>query len=272
MPFYHRKPRAPLDEFVEMLWFYEEPGMPHAQERLLPTGTVELVVNLKEDVTRIYDKRDLTKIETTSGAVVCGMHTEFFVIDTAEQQLVMGVHFRPGGVAPFLNLPADELRNSHVALEDLWGKMAAGELREKLLAAATVEEKFRVLESALFRIAFKPLEQHGAVRYALANFLHSPGAQKMAAVTGQIGLSQRRFIEVFKQKVGVTPKAFCRVMRFQQAIKTISNSAEIDWTDLALDCGYFDQSHFVHDFRAFAGMTPTEYAAKRTQHLNHVPV
>jgi AraC-like DNA-binding protein len=273
MPFFHRKPRAPLNEFVEMLWFCEEPeGLPHARERLLPTGTVELVINLKEDATRTYDKHDIAQFDTMAGSVVCGIHTEFFVIDTAEQQLVMGVHFKPGGAFPFLNLPADELRNSHVALNDLWGGSAANELRERLLSAASLNERFQILEDALFRIAFKPLLQHGAVGYALENFTRAPGLQKMSSVTDKIGISQRRFIEVFKQKVGVTPKAFCRVMRFQQAVQKIGSGAEIEWLDVALDCGYFDQAHFVHDFRSFAGMTPTEFAAKKTEHLNHVPI
>jgi AraC-like DNA-binding protein len=177
-----------------------------------------------------------------------------------------------------LNLPADELRNRHVALEDLWGRSATNEVRERLLAARSLNERYRIVEDLLFRIAFKPLEslsQNGAVNYALERFIFASGMQKIAAVTDEIGLSQRRFIEVFKQKVGMTPKAFCRVMRFQQAIKKIARGPaanEIDWADLALDCGYFDQAHFVHDFRNFAGITPTEYAAGMNEHLNHVPI
>ncbi len=275
MPFFQHRPRAPLDEFVEMLWFSEEPPLAHAQERLLPTGTVEIIINLNEDETRTYDKNNNTLVDTMSGSIICGMHTEFFVIDTAEQTRVMGVHFKPGGAYPFLNLPAGELHNRHAALEDLWGRAEAAELRERLLGADSLAEKFRILEAHLLRIAFRPLTQmanNGAVAFALEHFLFAPGVQKIAAVTDKIGLSQRRFIEIFKQKVGVTPKAFCRVMRFQQAIKKISAGSEIDWLDVALDCGYFDQAHFVHDFRAFSGITPTEYAARKTPHLNHVPI
>lgn len=244
----------------------------------MPTATVELIINLKEDLTRTYERRDNVKFQTMPGSIVSGMHTEFFVIDTAEQQCVMGVHFKPGGAFPFLNLPADELRNRHVALEDLWGRSATNEVRERLLAARSLNERYRIVEDLLFRIAFKPLEsssQNGAVNYALERFIFASGMQKIAAVTDEIGLSQRRFIEVFKQKVGMPPKAFCRVMRFQQAIKKIARgpaASEIDWADLALDCGYFDQAHFVHDFRNFAGITPTEYAASMNAHLNHVPI
>jgi AraC-like DNA-binding protein len=154
----------------------------------------------------------------------------------------------------------------------LWGRSAVNEVREKLLTCVTFEERFQIVEDFLFRIAFKPLEQNGAVGFALDKFIFAPGMYKIAAVSDKVGLSQRRCIEVFKTKVGIAPKSFCRVMRFQQAIKTISSTSEFDWIDLALDCGYFDQAHFVHDFRSFAGMTPTEYANKKGEHLNHVPL
>src|SRR5262245_47038037 len=71
VPFFHYKPRAPLDEFIELLWFNDDPGLPHAQERLLPTGTVELIFNLKEDQTRTYDKNNLAAVDTASGSIVC---------------------------------------------------------------------------------------------------------------------------------------------------------------------------------------------------------
>lgn len=281
------KPAAPLDAFVDSIWFCElsEP-LPHAQERLLPTGTVQLIINLKEDATRTYDRRDNVKFTTMPGSVVTGTHTEFFVIDTSEQELVMGVHFKPGGAFPFLGLPAGELLNLHVALDDLWGHSAVSELREKLLAAANVQEKFRIVEQHLLRIIYRPLKSsfmkmhsngtgNRAVEYALNNFLAAPGSQRITDVTEKIGISQRRFIELFKRKVGTSPKSFCRVMRFQQVVRSIAaadDRAQIDWIDLALDSGYFDQAHFVHDFRHFAGMTPTEYAAKVKPHQNHVPI
>lgn len=285
MPFICHIPAAPLDEFVEMIWFCElDAPLPHAQERLLPNGSVELIINLKEDATRTYDRRDNVKFTSMPGSIVTGMHTEFFVIDTSEQELVLGVHFKAGGAFPFLGLPAGELLNLHVALEDLWGHSAVNELRELLLAAATVAEKFRIVEQHLLRIIYRPFKSsfikmqsnstgNRAVDLALDNFLAAPGEQRIAEVIDTLGISQRRFIELFKRKVGTTPKSFCRVMRFQQVVRTIAATTDrkqIDWTDIALGCGYFDQAHFVHDFKNFAGITPTEYAASVTEHQNHV--
>jgi hypothetical protein len=84
--------------------------------------------------------------------------------------------------------------------------------------------------------------------------------------------SARRFIEVFTDEVGLTPKLFCRVQRFQETVRRIGMGRRVDWAGMALDCGYFDQAHFIHDFRAFSGLSPSAYAAQRTGHLNHVPI
>src|SRR6185369_7709887 len=103
-----RRPEGPLSGFVEVLWFYEGAARAHAFERLLPDGSMELIINLREDEVRVWDRRDLSHYERLDGATLVGPHSEYFVIDTAEQQSVMGVHFRPGGAFPFLGLPADE--------------------------------------------------------------------------------------------------------------------------------------------------------------------
>jgi AraC-like DNA-binding protein len=271
MLFRHYIPRAPLSNFIEMLWYYDGYAQPHAKERLMPTGTTELVINLRADQIRVYDRHDTRIGHTFKGAVVCGPHSEFFVIDTDEQTSVIGVHFKPGGIFPFLKLPADELHNQHVGLDDLWDPVVTDALRTQLLEAPTPETKFRVLESALLSQMSQPAS-HPAVAFALSYFHDIPHLAKMADVTSKIGFSQRTFIRRFSEEVGLTPKAFCRVRRFQRVLKLIHDAHEVDWLDVSLSCGYFDQAHFIHDFRAFAGINPTTYILQKTPHLNHVPL
>ena len=250
-------PPPPLSDFVALLWLYDGYVLPHPKERLLPMGTVELVIDLREG-------------SRGSGAVVCGAHSEFFEIETAAETSVIGVHFRPGGAFPFFAPPVGELHNLHVALEDLWGASAA-DLRERLLAVRTPERRMRILADELSKRAVRPLSRHRAVAAALRWF-EGPGARTVAEVSREIGLSQRRFIELFKAEVGLTPKLFCRVRRFQEVVRIAHARSEIDWARTAVACGYFDQAHFNHDFRAFAGLTPSAYLARRTAHMNHVPV
>lgn len=266
----HYVPQPPLSDFVELFWLYEGYSQPHYKERLLPDGSMELVINLNEDQSRVYDRHNPTEYQSTRGVLV-GAQSEFFVIDTAEQYSVIGVHFKPGGAFPFFKLPAGELHNQHVSLDLLWGT-GARELRDRLLEAPTAEAKFRILEESLVAHAAKPLLRHPAVGFALREFGDRRNTPSIADVTGQIGLSSRRFIDVFSDEVGLTPKLFCRVRRFQKVLRSIGKGQQVDWAGVALDCGYFDQAHFIHDFRAFSGLSPTAYAAHRTEHLNHVPI
>src|SRR5918998_6059331 len=115
-------PAPPLLDFVEDFWLYDGYTPPHSNERILPSGTLELVVNLREDELRIYDAVRPGRCRRFPGAVVSGAYGGFFVSDTAEEASIMGVHFRPGGAFPFLGLPAGELYEAHVDLETLWGR------------------------------------------------------------------------------------------------------------------------------------------------------
>ncbi len=264
------RPGPPLSQFVELFWYYEGVSLPHKTERLLPQGTVELVIDLREKQPAVCDGCRRDGFQGSRSALVCGPHSRFFIMDTACQAQVIGIHFRPGGAFPFLKLPADELQNRHIALDDLWGSRA-GELRERVLAASTPECKVQVLERFLMAQAFKPLRRHPAVGFALREF-HRPEIPAVAAVTDQIGLSSRRFVQVFSEEVGLSPKLFSRVRRFQQVLQIIHCARDVDWVEIALGCGYFDQAHFIHDFKEFSGINPTTYLAARTDHLNHVPI
>src|ERR1700689_4778581 len=129
-------PRPPLAQFVNLLWLYEGYTQPHAKERVLPTGEMQIVINLQEDRSWIYDREDTERCQTFRGPLLSGAHSQYQVIGTAEQASIIGVHFRPGGAFPFLRMPAGELRDTSVSLDTLWGA-GATDLRDQLLGAAT---------------------------------------------------------------------------------------------------------------------------------------
>jgi methylphosphotriester-DNA--protein-cysteine methyltransferase len=113
------------------------------------------------------------------------------------------------------------------------------------------------------------------VEYAVDNFLAQPATARIAHVADKTGFSTRRFIELFKKHVGMTPKLFCRVRRFQNVLRQIASGKSVNWTGVALDGGYFDQAHFIHDFRAFSGINPSKYLANYKgfpRHHNHLPI
>lgn len=269
------RPAPPLDAFVENVWYYHQPNYSpgHFFERLLPQGSVELVFDLRREPMRIYDRERLDRFETIAGAAIMGAHNEPFVLDIEEQTDVLGVHFKPGGAFPFFGLPLDELQNRHVPLDLLWGS-AAGEVRERVLAASDPREKVRLVERALlarFRRGGANLRGgHPAVEFALSRL----GERSVASVVDAVGLSARRFAELFRREVGLTPKIYSRVRRFQRVVARLRrvHGDEVDWADLAVTEGYFDQSHLHHDFREFSGITPAAYCKAKTAHSNHVPI
>jgi AraC-like DNA-binding protein len=226
---------------------------------------------LLEDRSCIYDRDDPDRCQTFSGSLLSGAHSEYIVIGTAMQTFIMGVAFKPGGAFPFLRMPAGELRDTTVSLDTLWGA-AATDLREQLLEAPTHRARFEVLERVLMAEFARGFQMHSAVGFALRRFLAAPHVTTVAQVTDQIGLSPKRFIQAFRDETGFTPKVFCRIRRFQHALQCMEGSKTVDWANVALDCGYFDQAHFIHDFRAFSGINPSSYLAHRTPHRNHVPL
>lgn len=238
----------------------------------MPNGSMSLIVNLRDDVLHIYDRDQPERCNRLSGSIVVGARAEFSVIDTADQSEIMGVEFKPGGARPFLDPTADELEGSDVNLDDVWSGSAAGELRERLLEAATAEEKLSVIEGALLERLPRDRTTHPAVLYALAEFTRGPVSRPVGEVIGEIGLSPRRFAQVFHEHVGLTPKRYSRVQRFQHVLRRVHSGDFVDWADVAMDAGYFDQSHFIHDFRAFSGLNPSAYFANRTEFRNHVPL
>ncbi len=125
------------------------------------------------------------------------------------------------------------------------------------------------MERALAEV-FRPSGLHPAVTFALGIFTQRPHQAGVGSVAGKIGPSPRHFIARFKTEVGLSPKRYCRILRFQRALAHAEQGYVMDWTRIAMDCGYFDQANFIHDFRSFAGITPTMYEAGRTEFRNHV--
>ena len=268
------RPGPPLDEFVDYLWLIEGGQAPRL-EKILPSGTSELVVNLKCDEIHIHDPEQPERYRRLSGAVFSGTYSRSFICNALQHEAILGVHFKPGGAFPFMRAEASELANAHADLPDLWGKSGV-ELRERLCTALTPQERFRLMEAAL----------RTRVNDLTISQLQIKRALKMLAIVGmrfsvrdvarELGLSQRRFIQIFNSFVGLTPKVFCRIVRFQQARVLAEKREAPHWAELAVTCGYFDQSHLIKDFREFSGSTPKIYSTQQ-QHKdarfkdNHVP-
>jgi AraC-like DNA-binding protein len=264
-------PPAPLSEFVDRFWYWDANTLSHAKERLLPDGSMTLVFNLGQDQIRLFDPCDMSKFSTLRGHTFSGAHSGFFVVDTENMVNTVGIHFKPGGAFPFLTMPASDLSDLCIGLEELWGEDAR-RIRDRLLEPSSPAAKFQLLERWLLSRLAKPLKRHLAVDFAMGEFVRHRSALPVSTVAERLGYSQRRLNQLFSQEVGLSPKLFSRIRRFQRVIHDVAGQREIDWTGVALSCGYYDQAHFIHEFQEFCGLTPSAYLERRTEHLNHVPV
>jgi len=267
-------PSAPLSQFVQCFWYCEGAPVTHSKERLMPTGEACIIFNLRDEPIRIYDWKNPDQLETFGESVLSGARSEPFVIDTLQQERVFGIQFRAGGSFPFFRIPSAEAENRDLPLECVW-RGGANAMREQLLEAKSTSEMFAVAHTALLQQLVRPLELHPAVVFAARRFGTNPHTATVASVLDSIGMSHRRFAQLFHEQTGLGPKTFCRVRRFQRVLRTIHAARGTEWTQIALDCGYFDQAHFIHDFRAFSGINPSKYLANYKdfpRHHNHLPV
>jgi transcriptional regulator GlxA family with amidase domain len=170
---------------------------------------------------------------------------------------------------PFLGVPPGHLADAHLDLETLWPRQAS-QLREHLCEAKSPAKRFRILENALVARLRQPFRHRRVVPAALA-LMAQPG-MAIAEVADRVGLSHRRLIEVFTAEVGVPPKLFGRLRRFQRAMAFVEAVPSVDWAELAVACGYYDQSHLIRDFAEFSRFSPADLLRHRSDRVkvNHV--
>lgn len=259
-------PGPPLSRFVRSFWLYCQGPQPFARERGLPTGAPELVFDLSDDGFPQPTTPGRRHIHYVPGTVLCGARIRPFRVATDRPLRLLAVQFQPGGAYPFFEEPADELRDATAPLDALWGTQAT-ELWERLMESPTVDAQFHLLEQALLEHTVRPLERRPAVAFALREFMVVPQAHAIRRIADQVGLSHARFIQVFREEVGLTPKQFCRVRRFVEVLRRTSKGGRVDWAELALACGYYDQAHLSRDFHRLAGVCPSTYVRDRSPHF-----
>jgi AraC-like DNA-binding protein len=167
-------------------------------------------------------------------------------------------------------MPAAELCDRPVTLEQVWGRSAVAELRDRLATAGGPYEMLTLLEEELRR-RLRETTGLGLVRQASGVITATSGAVTIGDLTTAAGISSTHLAHRFKELVGVTPKRLARTYRFTATVFSINPAEPVDWADLAVGAGYSDQAHFNHEFREFTGLTPTQYLEVRRRFLREHP-
>jgi len=264
-------PSFPLNKFIEVFIYFEGVVHSHTVDRFLPNGDVEILIDFHDSPQYIYDNHTLKEVQACNHVWASGLRTEPITIPSGNGSAMMVIAFKKGMAAPFFPFPMNEIKDSVVDADLVWGS-DFGVLRERLLAIKDVNERFEVVENFLLRKFHSRLELNPCVAFAVEEMTKRPDRLSIARMNEKIGYSQKHFTEMFRRQVGVTPKSYLRLMRFQKSVQKIDNATEVDWGTVALDCGFYDQAHFINDFKHFSGFTPEQYAKIHTNYQNYVPV
>lgn len=264
------RPGPPLGDFISCIWLSEERRESPSRERVLPTGVLSLVFNLGEDRFDVYGPDERDPLAPLPGALVSGARSVPFAMALPAHGRALGVRFKPGRAVPFLGVSAGDLEGKLVPLDALWGGFAA-RLREQLQEATEAHARIRLIEAFLLTRAKDARPAHPRLTLALEAF-EDLQLRSVTEVNARTGLSPKRLLALFREEVGMGPKAFWRLRRFRTALRSLKPGAPIRGAELALELGYCDQAHFNRDFRHFTGVSLGEFLARGLARPNHLPL
>lgn len=265
------KPEDTLSSFIKLIWIYDGYKPSSRIERVLPNGSSQIIINLAERSFRHFQNPKFTLSETYDDVILAGVQTRPVFLDAYTRISTMGVILNPGAIQALFQVPAEEFRDKIVSLQDLSGRDVSG-LRQKLITALTSKERIRILETFLKAHLNPSSNLMPAIRFAIDRIHCSHGTVPISRILDHTGYSQRWLSQKFRDHTGVTPKQYAKICRFQHVVKTLRKTERLNWTDLALDCGYFDQPHLIHDFQGLAGIAPSEYYHQQGVETNHLAV
>ncbi len=227
-------PHRSFAPWIECFWTH---GLREAPVRVLPDTCVDFVFSHGR------------------GLQVVGTMTRALVVDPGKDGFV-GVRFRAGTIGALLKMPLTELTDRSVRLQDIWGAPGRA-LEEQLRNAHGQEQMIRILQTRIEpAAALSPV--HRAINYLVTRAEHV----SLEETCRVAGLSARQFRRRCLEETGVTPKHLARISRFRRAWSNIGSQRKIDWATVAVESGYYDQAHLIHEFQKFSGNTPGAYAAQ----------
>jgi AraC-like DNA-binding protein len=254
-------PHASLGPHVRSPYYgwIEDVAVPICR-REVPTEDVPIIINFGAPF-RLYEQGDRSRW-TDYRSFTTGAYDSYVLVGSTGASAGLQVNLSILGLRLFLGRPLGEMANRAVELEDVLGP-EAGRLTARLFEAPSWEARFAILDCALAARMANVTAPSPAVLCAWSRLVASGGRVAIGAIVDEVGFSQRHLIAQFREEFGLSPKTLARVLRFGHAVSLIKAEGGGRLADIALDCGYYDQAHFSRDFRAFAGVTPTELIASR---------
>lgn len=245
-------PDAPLAEHVELFWHVSGRAN-YARDRRLPTGRTHLLFNLGAPPT-LFPRAPGAEPRTFPTCWIAGQCDSYLETGSHGDTVLLGAQFRSHGACRLLRFAQHELRGEVVELEALLGDRMRG-MRQRLLDAPTPGECFAVLERWLLQLLDRGRQIHAGVLATSRALEATHGRADLGELSRHTGFSRAHLIRRFREQIGLTPKSYANILRFNHALDCARDSPA-SWAEIASDCGYYDQAHLVRDFRRYAGRAP----------------
>lgn len=264
-------PSYPLNQFIENFVYYKGYNPVHSIDRFLPDGNIHVVFELTENPKYIYDNHSLKEIQSCRRVWFSGIREKFITIPSGRDSEMFIIYFKKGKAYPFLEMPVHELTDFVVDAELVLSNEILN-MREGLISSEKIVHKFQYAEKFILNIFAKKLIVNPFIEFAVKQIISAPNSISITEISDNSGYSHKHLVKMFKDHVGLTPKSFLKVMRFQKAIEEMTKGSRPVWSHIALESGYYDQAHFINDFKQFSGFTPEQYANMNSEFTNYVAV
>ncbi|HUO81541.1 MAG TPA: helix-turn-helix domain-containing protein [Gammaproteobacteria bacterium] len=250
------RPHPELAPHVATLW-YGEGRVSYLRDRILPSGSSHLLINLGPAQYRIEPGPPERRIPFVD-VWYSGLHQTPLDTEAPYGNALLGVALHASGGRPWLHVDAELLADRVLPLADVLGDGVLA-LRERLLNTPDIAARFGLVERWLAARLDGRHAVHPSVHWGLQRIERSAGALAVEALARETGLSRKHLSTLFRRQIGLTPKALARVHRFKSALGLLAEAERVPWVELAAHCGYYDQSHLIRDFHAFTGYAPGEF-------------
>ncbi len=252
--FYLLFPEGLLADFVSMIWA-SDGTPPFSQERIIPDGASVLVFNFGDAVVSESQKIQKDFQKTLFTGIFSHFSNMNYLPNQKHKQI--GIIFKPAGSYPFIRKPIIEFKN--LATEtDVFNLKQFDEIHERLAYEISIEQKLFLLEKILLNLLKRSFEE--TIITELITTIRVNPKMTIEELVRKTGYSQQHLNRILGKYAGINAKGFQKIFRIQAAMQAMQNSTiDLNLTDIAYQFNYFDQAHFIHDFKEMTGMTPKEY-------------
>ncbi|MFZ6008948.1 MAG: DUF6597 domain-containing transcriptional factor [Bacteroidota bacterium] len=252
------KPGEKLKPYVKCYFLFESEATTEIEDIVFPSGYMEIMFNLGDG---LWKSSNNGVFYTTPPMELWGQVTRPLAIRANGKNVMLGIRFFTHTAAYFLKEDIWELNNQVCDLGYLLGGPAKI-LHAKLLETGDLHARISMLENFLIGrlvVNERKADKIDMVGRIMGDMKKDAFASPVEAVASHYRISPRYLQKLFLQHAGVAPKLYAKINRFQNSLRLI-NKRETSLTSVAYNCGYFDQSHFIREFKSFTGMTPSAYS------------